>query len=235
MSSLTEALIGALPWLTASVLGGTVGAGELTSRYRDSPVGALRTKGALLYIIINISASAAAFALANTFGWNFGFAQSVDAARLTWIRVLVSGIGAMALFRTSLFIVRAGDRDIGVGPSSFLAIFLEAADREVDRRRAQTRASVVNEIMTGVDYAISSKALPPYCLGLMQNLPNNIQQDLGRALQLLDGAAIEPEVKVRLLGLELVNVVGVDVLRQAVKALGDEIKLPSAKEIPENY
>jgi hypothetical protein len=47
----------------------------------------------------------------------------------------------MAFFRTSLFVVRAGDRDVGVGPSGFLRIFLAAADRSVDRnalRRVRT-------------------------------------------------------------------------------------------------
>jgi hypothetical protein len=35
---------------------------------------------------------------------------------------------------------------------------------------------------------------------------------------------MEPPLKLRLLGLELVNVVGPDVLSVAVRSLGDEIK-----------
>lgn len=45
----------------------------------------------------------------------------------------MAGVSAMAFFRSSLFVVRAGDRDVGVGPSGFLQIFLTAADRAVDR------------------------------------------------------------------------------------------------------
>jgi len=32
----------------------------------------------------------------------------------------MAGVSAMAFFRSSLFVVRAGDRDVGVGPSGFL-------------------------------------------------------------------------------------------------------------------
>jgi hypothetical protein len=35
------------------------------------------------------------------------------------------------------------------------------------------------------------------------------------------------ELKIRVLGLELVNVVGVPVLEQAVRSLGDKIRLPT--------
>jgi len=52
----------------------------------------------------------------------------------------MAGVSAMAFFRTSLFVVRSGDRDVGVGPSGFLQIFLGAADRAVDRKRAAARA-----------------------------------------------------------------------------------------------
>ena len=35
-------------------------------------------------------------------------------------QILMAGVSAMAFFRSSLFVVRAGDRDVGVGPSGFL-------------------------------------------------------------------------------------------------------------------
>jgi hypothetical protein len=47
---------------------------------------------------------------------------------------------------------RSGDKDVGVGPSSFLQIFLNAADSEVDRQRAVLRASAVSRITQGLDY-----------------------------------------------------------------------------------
>ncbi len=213
-----------LQWVIVALLGGLVGGGELVSRYRDAPAGALRTKASALYIGINVIAAIGALALANTFDWTFGFPPADGQNQIQWTRVLVSGFSAMALFRTSLFLVRAGEQDIGIGPISFLSIFLNAADREVDRRRAQARADLVSTIMAGLDYSKAFQALPPYCLALMQNLPDDVQEALARDLLLLDKEPMKESLKVRLLGLALVNVVGTNVLREAVKSLGDEIR-----------
>ena len=130
----------------------------------------------------------------------------------------------MAFFRTSLFIVRAGDRDVGLGPSEILKVFLTAADRAVDRKRAAARAYAVASAMKGIDFAKASSALPTYCLALMQNVPPEDQQELRRAVEALETREVEPSVKSLLLGIELINVVGVDVLTTAVNSLGDQIR-----------
>jgi len=171
-------------------------------------------------------------ALIRTFGWTFGMNASGSAVAVAWTQVLVAGVSAMALFRTSLFTVRAGDRDIGVGPSSFLQIFLAAADREVDRMRARSRAGTVSEIMKGVSYRKAFQALPTYCLALMQNVSDDDQRELRRALETLDSQQVDETLKARILGLELMNVVGKDVLTAAVGSLGDEIKEPAAAPKP---
>jgi hypothetical protein len=98
-------------YLVAALLGALVGGTELVSRYRDAPQSALLSRPAWLYVFLNASASALAL----------------------WL--------AMALFRTSLFTVRAGDRDVGVGPGSLLQTLRDAVDREVDRARGQARGS----------------------------------------------------------------------------------------------
>lgn len=207
-------------------LGGALGVAELVSRYRDAPAVALRTWPAALYIAINVTASLGAYGLAKVFGWNINLGDAKSPAAAQWTLVLVCGLGAMALFRSSLFVRRVGDRDIGVGPSSFLQVFLNAADAEVDRHRAMLRASAVSRIMQNVDYQKAFNALPPYCIALMQNLSDDMQRDLRKALELLDKDPMLPELKIRVLGLELVNVVGVPVLEQAVNSLGDKIRIP---------
>jgi hypothetical protein len=130
-----------LDWLAVAALGAIVGASELISRYRDQPGAALRTWPAIVYIGINAVASVVALGLIQVNSW---FAQS------RWTQILMAGISAMAFFRTSLFVVRAGDRDVGVGPSGFLQIFLSAADRAVDRQRAAARSDAVGVVMKGV-------------------------------------------------------------------------------------
>jgi hypothetical protein len=202
-------------WVAVAALGALVGSSELISRYKDEPQAAVRTTPAVFYVAINIAASLGALGLIQANGW---------LAQARWQQVLMAGVSAMAFFRTSLFVVRAGDRDVGVGPSGFLQIFLSAADRSVDRVRAQARSEAVGEIMKGVDFEKAFQALPPYCLALMQNLPAEDQQQLARAVEKLRGGAAAPDVKARLLGLELINVVGIDVLTTAVRSLGDQIR-----------
>src|SRR5262249_36816696 len=100
--------------LLAAFLGALVGIGELISRYRDEPTRAIVNLPALLYVGINAAAAAIALAAINAFGWKFG---TTDDTPLHWTRVLVAGFGAMALFRSSFFTIRAGDQEVGVGPS----------------------------------------------------------------------------------------------------------------------
>ena len=209
-----------LDFLLVATLGGLVGVAELTSRYRDAPQNALYTRPALLYIALNVAASVLGLALIRSYGWTFG--PSSGSHR--WTQVLVAGAGAMALFRTSLFTVRAGDRDIGVGPGSFLQIFRESADREVDRLRARARGFLVDKLMGGGDYHKAFEGLIPYCLALMQNVPENEQNKMLEAVRLLNNEPIEEAVKIRILGLHLMNVVGPDVLSAAVEALREQMK-----------
>ena len=204
-----------IDWAAVAVLGGVVGVSELISRYKDNPGAAIKNWPAAFYIVINSVASIGSLGLIHANGW-FGTSR--------WSQIMMAGISAMAFFRTSLFVVRAGDRDVGVGPSGFLQIFLGASDRAVDRKRAAARSDAVAEVMKGLDFDKAIKALPPYCLTLMQNVPAEDQQVLVRALEALEKRDAEPGVKALLLGIELINVVGVDVLTTAVKTLGDQIR-----------
>src|SRR5438128_2741123 len=150
-----------LDWAAVAALGGVVGASELISRYKDHPGAAIWSWPAIFYVALNSAASAGALGLIQANGW---FADT------HWKQILIAGVSAMAFFRTSLFVVRAGDRDVGVGPSGFLQIFLGATDRAVDRQRAAARSNAVASVMKGVDYEKAYKVLPPYCLALMQNV-----------------------------------------------------------------
>src|ERR1035437_234216 len=111
-----------LDWVAVALLGGIVGTSELISRYKDDPWEAIRSCPARFSIDINSAAS-------------LGDLRPIHANGLfgptRWTQILMAGVSAMAFFRTSLFVVRAGDRDVPVGPSGFLQIFLAAADPAV--------------------------------------------------------------------------------------------------------
>lgn len=208
----------------AFLIGAAVGTGELVARYRDAPFKAIITGPGIVYVSINAVAGGAAFVLIRAFRWEFGVDPSNPFA-LVATQILVAGFGAMALFRSSLFTVRVGNSDVAIGPSSFLTIILDAADREVDRARARDRALSVKRIMTGVLYQKARLSLPLACFALLQNVPAEEQQRVQKEISDLDGDTEVPEhTKLVALGLTLMNVVGELALEAAVESLGDEIK-----------
>lgn len=208
-------------FLVVFSFGALVGIGELVSRYRDEPWGTLKSPPGIGYVILNALVSVAALLLIRGFEWTFSVQE--DAVR--WTQVLVAGFGAMALFRSSLFNVRVGDKDVAVGPNSFLQIILSATDREVDRRRATIRASLIKEIMADVSFEEAKVPLPLSCIALMQNMPPDEQAELNEDVGRLDRAEIvNPEIKSYLLGAALLTYVGDEVLQAAVKMLDDEIQ-----------
>lgn len=201
-----------------ALFGAAVGVGELVSRYRDAPAAALRTGPAYLYVALNALASVGLLWLMHAFGWKLGTSFEDGSAGLSALRVLAAGFGAMAIFRSSLFVFRAGNQDVAIGPSSFLQMTLGAVDRAVDRARAQARADAVADVMRGLVFDDIDEALPTFALALMQNLPEEEQRQLADKVVLLQGSAMSNETKLLVLGLELMNVVGPETLEATVMA-----------------
>jgi hypothetical protein len=212
--------------LAAAAFGALVGAGELAGRYRDRPWEVIRGPG-VLYVALNAAMALGALALIRSFGWRFGVDPSDgDSGALLATQLLVAGFGSAALFRTSLFTVRVGDEDIGVGPSAFLTVVLHAADRAVDRRRGRARALEVEEIMRNVSFAKAAEALPMYCFQIgMQNVSDEEQREIGNVVNTLKASTtVDDGMKALVLGAALLSVVGPVMLRQAVEGLGDRIR-----------
>jgi hypothetical protein len=221
-----------LAWLAVIALGAGVGLAELVTRYRDEPSALRGSPSFWVYILLNAGASALAFALVQIFGWTFGVAPG--SAR-TATQVLVAGLAAMALFRSSLFTLKVGDADVSIGPSALLTSLLSVVDRAVDRRRAAERSRSITKAMGGVSFAKAKISLPAYCLQLMQNVPLEEQQKLRTSVDGLGLTAMDDDLKALNLGLLLMNTVGPAVLEAAVRDLGARIGLggsPESKPAP---
>jgi hypothetical protein len=203
----------AIDLVTVALIGGLVAIGELVSRYRDAPFRALRCGAAYVYILVNVAAGAAAYGLIGAFGWHFGAATGEP---VRWTRVLVAGFGAMALFRSSLFIIRVHDEDVGIGPSSLLKSLLSAADRGVDRARGAARAQEVEALLAGVSWERARTDLPALCLSLMQNCTLIEEDALAGAIRDIEAGDLDDDIRVLLVALELMNLAGIGVLRGAV-------------------
>jgi hypothetical protein len=217
--------------LIVFLVGASVGVGELVARYRDEPRRAILTRPAMLYVAINGLASVFALVAILTFGWTSDPKASAEAQRL--LRILLAGFGAMAVFRTSLFVVRVGTNDVGVGPVAFLQILLGATDRGVDRKRASERAEKVVRIMGDLDPALAYNALPAFAIMLMQNLTLEDQKAIGDQVKALaqPESNIPEQAKVLNVGLLLMNFVGEEVLEDAVRGIRGQLK-PSGFHLP---
>jgi len=204
------------------VLGGSVAVSELISRYRDKPVSALRGLGAIGYVSVNGLSAAAAFGLMVVYGVDFG--QSGSALGPT--RILAATFGSIAFFRSSFFVARLGDTDVGIGPSAVITTLLGAADRSVDRGRATRRSTEVVELMEGIQFESARVALPTMCLHLLQNVPAEDQASLASDVDALDLSKMTDRQKSIALGLRLISMAGPAVVRAAIRACGEEIRAP---------
>jgi hypothetical protein len=213
-------------FVVAGIFGLLIGSTELMSRYRDAPLESIKTWFAAFYIALNVTASLLALWLVRLFGVTFGMGD--DPLRLRWVQVLTAGLGAMMLFRSSLFIFRAGDRDVSVGPSSILEVLLEVLDRQVDRERAKKRARVVEEVMAEISFPQASMELPIIAFALLQNLSREDQESTHNKILKLSSSNVSNAAKSNALGLALIDAVGEEVLRASVKIFKRDIQLEQA-------
>ncbi len=213
-----------LPWyayLIVVSVAGLVGCGELVARYRDAPLDVLWHAPGWFYVAVNALAGLVALMTIDAFDWTFG-AQTEASKRI--IQVSTAGISAMAVLRSAVFTIRISGNDVPAGPSALMKIILDAADRAVDRGRAQRRSQAVQGIMQDVRFDKAIKKLPSDCFALMQNVSAEEQKAVLKEITSLENDdSLGNMPRSRQLGLVLMNVVGEDVLRQSVKALKAQI------------
>jgi hypothetical protein len=211
----------------AALLAGLVGAGELIGRYRDAPFTALVTRAGVTYVLLHAIAAAVVFQLIHT-GKVIG---SDETSKTAITEVLTAAFGTVAFLRSSFFTVRLDGKDVGLGPALLWQTLLDATDRAVDRARAKPRSQAVREAMAGVDFSRAASALPEFCFHLMQNVSSDERKAHAALVKELADSQMDPLAKTYNLGLSLMNIVGETVLREAVAALGAQIKGPATASI----
>lgn len=213
------------------LLGGLAGLAELIARYRDAPWASTRSLPGLLYIAINAVAAVAALITGAVLSEEEPTAVAegvpVFSNDTLLTLIVVSGLGSLAFFRAKIVTLRVGDTDVGVGPSFVLETILNAADRAVDRKRAEPRATIVSDIMSPVSFEEAKVVLPTYCFAVMQNVSVEEQQRVALEIDALSGADMPDRVKALNLGLLLLNIVGKNVLKTAVQNLQEEFAAAS--------
>ncbi len=143
-----------LPPLLAILLGELVGFSEIISRYRDEPLrAAFNAYGGAYFAINGILAWVAFIVLQKspaTFPTLVGHPYST---------AVFAGFGAMAIFRSKLFVFRSDDgKEFPVGPDIVLSSVLKIVDRKIDRQRAARRQQLVFEKASDIAALIGSAA-----------------------------------------------------------------------------
>jgi hypothetical protein len=189
----------------SGAIAGSVGVAELLGRYKSSPGFSLRRLAAWTYVLVNAGAGVLALYLVRAFGWTFNQTQHV-----TLWRILVAGFGAVALFRSSLFITKVGSTDLNVGPSLVLGALLDACDRAIDRESATKISEVIaGGKLDGLDPDAVQLALPVLCLALMQNFAAADQALLATDLnKIKENAELTPNTKMRAVIIQLAKYLG---------------------------
>jgi hypothetical protein len=210
-----------------AILAGVVGLAELVGRYRSNPTYALRKSvAAWLYVAINALAGVGALLLIRAMDWDFGQTSHVD----IW-QVLVAGFGAIAFFRSSLFVARVGGSNVGVGPSLVLGALLDACDRQVDRESAKKLADVLQlePLLVGLDPKTLTFALPVLCLALMQNFSTTDQTQLGAELLIVrNDTTLSEQAKMRAVVVQVSKYFGEDVVSRVLENARDIFEVPLA-------
>jgi hypothetical protein len=215
------------PIYFAAILAGLVGTAELVGRYRDAPLAAARTVAGVTYILLHAAAAAVVYQLIHE-GEVVANDQTKNRAI---VEVITAAFGTVAFLRSSFFTVRLDGKDVGLGPALLWQTLLDATDRAVDRARAQPRSQAVREIMVGIDFVRAAGALPEFCYHLMQNVSGDERKAHAALVSDLLASQMDPLAKTYNLGLSLMNIVGERVLREAVKALGTQIRGPATASI----
>src|SRR5215213_8118995 len=111
MDQIPEPWLKVIALILVAAIGAFVGITDIIRRYRDSPQRAVATQPAWLYIAVNAAASMIALVLIWTFNWTF----ERDSPQATYVtQILVAGLSAMILFRSSVFTVRQNREEVQI-------------------------------------------------------------------------------------------------------------------------
>lgn len=160
--------------IAAFAFGLLVGLSEILSRYRDEPLLAATTNIGLSYLILNGMLSVAAFAFMRHYSENIFPAVKSD----LFLTAIISGFGAMAVFRSKLFTFHSTDgKDYAIGPSIVLDTVLKTIDSKIDRRRATERQAEVFDSIIGLNFKDVANYIEA-SLGAFQNLSQDDKSDV---------------------------------------------------------
>jgi hypothetical protein len=204
--------------VVVAVLAAVIASTEVTSRFRDEPLKALTSWPAVGYLVVNIALSLGVLALAVGFSWRFGVSADSSALQLDLTRVLVAGLGAAVVLRSSLLTVKLGGHDVGVGPNAAFTALLSTIERSIDRRRAGERLKL--SLWEGLSFADDYAPLVELVSYSLQRLDLADADSLGALVgRLQKREELSDANRLDRLGFELLNIAGEATVAGAVERI----------------
>lgn len=205
--------------LLSLILGGLGGLTSILSRYRAQPGLVLRGWPAWVYILLHALVSSLVFYGLRLLNLSLGVPEQA----IPLAQSLAAGFGGLAVLRFSFYTLRLDGETLSIGPATLVESLLQVIDREVDRAQAEARVQALAQIMEKVSFTKAYEPLPSLCFALVQTLPQDVQQEFGEAMRILAQSHMSDRAKSLIMGTQLANLVGEEVLQSAIAALGEDI------------
>jgi hypothetical protein len=202
----------------ALTFGAAVAASELVSRYTDEPMQALVSSAGVVYCLLNGLVSALVYGLLVRYGKSILPGIAKDRLMMS----VAAGFGAMALLRSKFFTLRtpAGE-DISIGPDAAIQSFLDAADRSVDRVRAERRLRLVVEWAQQIKPPEAGADFIEVSLAAFQNLSTEEKKEFRGIIDDLSKKPYTPELKLQAISYGLLRLSGERIFKEFMTSLKD--------------
>lgn len=205
---------------------------ELGSRYKDEPISVMTCFPGAFYLIINGLICCLGLFFINTFGTHEPIEKTMDIVNkneysLHVANILYASLGSFFVMRSS-FLKLGSDNSqsqVDLGLNIILKKMIDMIDRQVDRDQARRRSKDITRILKNVSYDLLSSRIHPFCLQVMQNIPEIEIETLFRELKEISSSDDCDESKKMAIGLQIYNIVGTKLFSSIVEDL-DLISTP---------
>jgi len=191
--------------VVSMMLGLTVGASEILSRYRDEPFTAVFTLPGICYLFLNGAVSLIAYLLLTAYGSAILPGVSKDHLFTS----IVAGLSSMVIMRSKLFTLRTDNgEEYGVGPDAIIQTFLNATDRQIDRFRSQKRQKLVYEACKKIKNPAIAPDFFTIAIASFQNLSDSEKRELKDIIERLKEQKLETRLLLMSIAFGFLNIAG---------------------------
>jgi hypothetical protein len=189
----------------AFLVGGFVGLSELLSRYAWKFGDIVRSGWGLVYLIANGIVATIAYTAALQWGLLPDLAAKAEAWRACVIAIL-----SMAVLRSALFNIKVGDKDVGIGLTAFIEIYLRHAERVLDQRIQNTRWQTISELVDGMSYSGTRNYLFAVAQGVLRSLSHDEVEALRNEVAKIDLLEADDPTKMEIFAMRISEKTGLE-------------------------